>query len=86
MAILAVALTVSGALISKWFRGYALGPFTIAAWVISALVAHQQAYSLAATIGAALLAGTCFQVGYLIGALLLPIGGASAKQHPPLNR
>lgn len=86
MAILAVVLTVCGALLSQWFRAYALGPLTIAAWVISALVAHQKAYSLIHTIGLALLSGTCFQAGYLAGAFLLPICTAYAKQHPLLNQ
>jgi hypothetical protein len=72
LVLFSIALIFAGAAFSRWFKIFAVIPATLIAWVAGAHLARLEGLSWIAVIGSAFLAGTCLQLGYILGASLMP--------------
>lgn len=64
---LVVFLLASGAVLSRWMKIFALLPATVIAWLVAALLAWKEGFSVEQTLGAAFVCGSGLQLGYLLG-------------------
>lgn len=80
--ILVPVLILSGVALRRWTRVFILIPATFLVWAGVAALACHAGFSLAAVIVAAFLGGACLQLGYLVGAFLLPFFDATMKKRP----
>ena len=62
-----------GAILSLGSKAYMLVPLTFAAWIGAAILSHFAKFGFIETIVAAVLAGSCLQIGYVAGAFVLPV-------------
>lgn len=80
MILFSTGLIFVGALLSRWFKIFAMIPATILSWIAAAHLARHAGLSWIGVIGSAFLAGTCLQFGYVIGASFVPYWRTFARK------